>query len=136
MNYAINALTTAADCDAMISLATKEKNHLTARKILLEQKQADYAENSVEVGAELLAVTAEYNAYQSIVASLPEGQAKEDIITKIKKLDAKLRVLNGKKTDYGSIALLDKQFDFARTAKELEEADAFLAALAARKAAL
>jgi len=136
MDYSVNSLTTAAECDVMISLATKEKNNLTARKLTLEQKQADYAKNSVVVAVELQSVTAEFTAYQAIIPSLPEGQAKEDSITRMKKLEVKLRVLNGKKEDYGNIAVLDKQFDYARAAKELEEADAFLAAVTARKAQL
>ena len=136
MAYSVNSLTTAADCDLMLGVAEKEKNDLSFRKISLERRQKQYAENSIDLEADLQATTAELSALGTIIAALPEGQVKDDNITRQKRLELKLFLLNDKKENYGGIALVDKEFDLARVIKELEETETFIAAVQARKAAL
>lgn len=136
MEYSVNALTTAADCDLLLSLAAKEKDDLSFRKVSLERQQASFAENAVEIDTELQAATAELTALDTIIAALPAGELKDDNITRQKKLQLKVFLLNDRKGSYGSVALLEKQFDVAKATKSLEEADAYIAALQARKAQL
>jgi len=136
MVYSVSSLTSASDCDLMLDVAEKQKSDLSFRKISLERRQTQYAENAVEFEADLQATTSELSALGTIIAALPEGQVKDDNITRQKKLELKLFLLNDKKENYGGIALVDKEFDLARVIKELEETDAFIAAVQARKAAL
>ena len=136
MVYSVSSLTSASDCDLMLDVAEKKKSDLSFRKISLERRQTQYAENAVEFEADLQATTSELSALGTIIAALPEGQVKDDNITRQKKLELKLFLLNDKKENYGGIALVDKEFDLARVIKELEETDAFIAAVQARKAAL
>ena len=136
MPYSVSSLTTAADCDLMLTMVNKQKNDLSFRKISLERQQAHYAENAIELDADLQTATAEANALDAVIATLPDGDVKDDNITRKKKLELKLFLLNDKKQNFGGIALLDKEFDLARVVKELEETEAFIAAVQARKAAL
>jgi hypothetical protein len=136
MEYFVNRLTTVADCDLLLSLAAKEKDDLTFRKLSLERQQANYAENAVEIDTELQAATAELTALDTIIAALQEGELKDDNITRQKRLQLKVFLLNDKKGSYGSVALLEKQFDVAKVITNLEEADAYIGALQARKAQL
>jgi len=136
MAYSVNSLTSAADCDLMLDVAEKQKSDLSFRKISLERRQTQYAENAVEFEADLQVTTSELSALGTIIAALPEGQVKDDNITRQKRLELKLFLLNEKKEDFGGIALVDKEFDLARVIKELEETDAFITAVQARKAAL
>lgn len=70
------------------------------------------------------------------IYTLPDGDTKDENITKKKKLELKQYLLNERKDNYGAVALLEKEFHLARVEKELLEADDFIAALTARKAAL
>lgn len=136
MAYSTASLSTKADCDLLISLANKEKGDLEYRKISLQRQQTNYTENSVEVASELNAVNAELSALDTIITSLPDGATKDDQITKKKKAELKQYLLTQKQEDYGSIALLTKEFELARIQTELDEATVFVTALETRKAAI
>lgn len=136
MDYSILALTTVADCDNVLAMVEKEKKELVFKKLSLEHLQENYASNTIEVSAELEILTAELNAVNMVVAALPEGEVKEDSIKKQKKLEYKLFLLSNRKANYGAIALLEKEFNIARVMRELEEADACIAAVTAQKSKL
>ncbi len=78
----------------------------------------------------------ELSTLNAVIPTLPEGNYKEDNLAKQKKLDWRKQVLNNKRADYGTVALLDKEFELASVERRLLEVDAFIAALTARKAAL
>jgi hypothetical protein len=136
MNYSVNQLTTVADCDAVLSLVAKEKEDLEWRQQTILRRQASYAESTVEIAAELAAVTAELAAYESILNTLPDGPAKEDAVVKKKKLEFRQFMLNDRKGDFGSVALLEKEMELGQLEKQIAEVDVLAAAVAARKAAL
>lgn len=136
MSYSTALLTTAADCDLLIGLANKVEGDLEFRKLSLQRQQTSYTENSVEVNSELDAVTAELTALTSIIASLPDGTNKEEQITKKKKAELKQYLLSQKKDEYGSVALLNKEYELGRIERELEETQTFITALEERKTAI
>jgi hypothetical protein len=136
MSYSVNLISTAADCNLLLSLAAKEKSDLEFRKLSLERQRSSYAETAVEVETELQSVNAELAALTSIIASLPDGQVKDESITKQKKLELKQYLLTEKKDNYGAVALLEKEYSVARIEKELTATQEFTTALEARKAAL
>ncbi|WP_316823843.1 hypothetical protein [Pedobacter miscanthi] len=136
MNYSVSTLTSAADCDELLNLIQKENDDLAFQKISLERQQKKYAETTIEVSSEITLVQAELDAINIVLASLPEGPTRLDNIKKQKRLEYSLFLLNNRKTSYGAITLLEKEFNFARILKELEEATAFVAAIQTRKAEL
>jgi len=120
----------------MLTMANKQKNDLSFRRLSLERQQTSYAENAVELDAELQITNAEATALDTVIAALPDGETKDDNVTRRKRLELKQFLLNEKKVNFGGVALLDKQFDLARVNKEIEETDTFIAAVQARKAVL
>ena len=136
MPYSLDKLTTAAECDAVITVAEKEKKDLSFRKTSLERQKENYAENSVEIDADLLATDAEITALQSVVNTLPPGDARDENEKRLKRLELKKFLLQQRDKDYGGVALLIREFDLERVTKELTEADAFIAAVTQRKAGL
>jgi hypothetical protein len=136
MGFSTNLISTVADCDLLLSLAAKEKSDLDFRKLSLERQRSSYAETAVETEAELQAVTAELTALAGIIASLPNGELKDENVTKQKKLELKQYLLTEKKDNYGAVALLAKEFDQARLDKELQAAEEFSAALEERRTSL
>lgn len=136
MGFTTDLISTADDCDLLLSLAAKEKGDLDFRKLSLERQRSAYAENAVEVEAELQAATAELAALATIIASLPDGAVKDENVTRQKRLELKHFLLKQKKEDYGSVALLVKEFGQARLDKELLAVQEFTIAVQARKAEL
>lgn len=136
MAYSVNSISTKADCDLLINIATKDKGDLEFRKVSLQRQQTNYSENSVEIAAELTAVNAELSALTTIINSLPDGETKDAQITRKKKAELKQFLLTERKDNYGSVALLSKELDLERVQKEIAEINAFVVAIEARKSAI
>lgn len=136
MSYSIAKITTVADCDLLLSWAAKEKADLNYKKLSEERLTNNYSETSIEIDAELQSVIAEIAATETVIATLPDGNSKEDAIKKKTKLEYKKFLLNNRKESYGVVALLEKELDLSRVTLELGEIDAFVAEITTRKAAL
>lgn len=136
MSFTTDMISSADDCDLLLSLAAKEKGDLDFRKLSLQRQRSSYAENAVEVEAELQSANSELAALNTIIASLPDGDTKDDNVTRQKKLELKQFLLKQKKDDYGAVALLIKEFGQARLEKELLAVQEFTTAVQDRKAEL
>ncbi|MCF3110905.1 hypothetical protein LL912_19120 [Niabella sp. CC-SYL272] len=135
-NYSTTQLTTVADCDAVLSIATKEQKDLEWKKLSIERQKEIYAENSVEISAELAAKQAELTTLDTIIAGLPEGELKEENIKKRKRTEYSIFLLTDRKANYGAVALLEKEYDLQRVLRELDETDAFITEVQARKSTM
>jgi hypothetical protein len=95
-----------------------------------------YAETSVGLDAELQGVIAEIAANDTIISVLPEGPTKEEALDKKVRLEYKKFVLENRKENFGTVALLQKQSELGRIEQEIVEVDAFVVAVEARVLAL
>ena len=135
-NYSVNQLTTVDDCNAVLNIAQKEQKDLEWRRLSFERQKELYSENAVEVSTELTAKEAELAALDAVIASLPDGELKDENIKKRKRTEYSIFLLNDRKANYGAVALLEKEFDLQRVMRELEETAIFIAEVEARKASL
>lgn len=136
MNYSLTQLQTVNECDSLLSVAQKEKDNLLFRQTSLLRQIDSYKTRALVTVGELQVVNAELAVLEGLVASLPEGPTKDDNIAKLKKLEYRQFLLTSRSADYGSVALLDKEFDLARTSKEIEEADNFILSVETHRATL
>lgn len=136
MNYSISSLTQVADCNALVAWAVKEKADLTYKRITNERLSQKYAETSVGLDAEIQGVIAEIAATETIIAALPEGPSKEVQLDKKTTLEYRKFVLENRKENYGTVALLQKESELGRIEQEITEVDAFVAAVEEKKTTL
>lgn len=136
MSYSVNKITTVADCDLLLAWAVKEKADLNYKKLSEERLTNNYSETSIEIDAELQSVISEIAATETIIATLPEGNSKEDAVKKKVRLEYRKFLLENRKESYGVVALLEKELDLTNVTQSLAEIDAFTAAITARKAEL
>ena len=136
MAYSVSNITTVADCENLLNWAGKEKAELTFKKLSEERMVTRFSETSVEVEAILQGVNAEITAVDTIIGLLPDGPTKEDEEKKKVKLEYRKFLLENRKESYGAVALLEKELDLERVERELEEVDAFIAAVTAHQATL
>jgi hypothetical protein len=136
MNYTVSLLTTRPDCQALIDFATQEKGTLSYRKEGNERQRQSATITSQEIESNLLAVTAEIGAMQSVYDTLPEGPTKQDFFTSIKKAEYKKFLLEQRKENYGVLALLQKEYDIASIDRSIAETDDFIAQVTTRMNAL
>ncbi len=136
MIYSVSSLQTVADCNTMLSMANNDKSALLLKQADLQLTKTRYQQTAVDVEAELPLVQAEVASKTASVASAPEGSVKELYKHQLRKAESKLYVLTTKKAAYGSIAVLDKEWELARVEHDLTEVDALIAAIEARKVEL
>ena len=125
MSYSVNKITTVADCDLLLAWAAKEKADLEFKKLSEERLTNNYSETSIEIDAELQSVITEIASTTTIIATLPEGQSKEEAIKKKVRLEYKKFLLENRKESYGVVALLEKELDLTNVTQTLAEIDAF-----------
>jgi hypothetical protein len=136
MSYSVSKITTVADCDLLLAWAVKEKADLNYKKLSEERLTNNYSETSIEIDAELQSVISEIAATETIIATLPDGNSKEDAVKKKVRLEYRKFLLENRKESYGVVALLEKELDLTNVTQSLAEIDAFTAAITARKAEL
>jgi hypothetical protein len=136
MSYSTSKITSEADCDLLLAWAAKEKADLNFKKLSEERMTDNYSETSVEIEADLQTVVAEISATETVIATLPAGNSKEEAVKKKVKLEYKKFLITNRKESYGIVALLEKELDLKKVTLELSEIDAFTAAISARKAEL
>ncbi len=136
MSYSISKITSVADCDLLLAWAAKERADLNFKKLSEERLTTNYSTTSIEIDAELQAITTEIASTETVIAALPAGNSKEDAIKKKVKLEYKKFLLENRKESYGVVALLEKELDLTMVTLELAEIDTFSAAITTRKAEL
>ena len=136
MNYSVQNLTQVADCNVLLTWAAKEKADLNFKKIFDERLTVKFAETSQELNAVLQGLLAELAATETIISVLPEGTSRDEAVNKKTRLEYKKFLLETRRGSYGAIALLEKEMELARVEQEIEEVDAFMAAVEVKRAAL
>jgi hypothetical protein len=136
MNYSIANLTQVADCNVLLSWAAKEKADLDFKRLSDERLTSKYGETAQELDAVLQGVLAELSATETIISVLPDGPTKDDALNKKTRLEYKKFLIETRKESYGTVALLEKEMDLARILQELNEVEAFIAAIESKKAQL
>lgn len=136
MNYSVANLTQVADCNSLLAWAAREKADLNYKKITIERMSQKYSETSVGLDAEIQGVIAEIAAVEIIIAALPDGPSKEVAQDKKVTLEYRKFVLENRKENYGTVALLQKEAELGRIDQELAELEVFVTSLEARVVAL
>lgn len=136
MVYSVVKIASVQDCDLLLSWANKEKADLNFKRLSEERLTLNYSATSLEIDADLQSVNTEIAATETIIATLPDGNSKEEAIKKKTRLEYKKFLLNNRKESYGSVALLEKELDLSRATLQLSEIDNFVDAINTRKAEL
>jgi len=136
MMYSTQHLTQVADCNILLAMATKEKADLTFKKLSDERMTVRFTQTALELDAALQAVIAELSAIETIINMLPDGPTKDDALDKKTRLEFKQFTIESRRENYGTVALLEKEMDLARVDQELNEVEAFIAAIETKKSQL
>ncbi|RZM12617.1 MAG: hypothetical protein EOO88_45450 [Pedobacter sp.] len=136
MSFTTSILTTIGDCDKLLSLAQADKRDKEFRKITLERKQENSVLTSSEIEADLSAVNAEIDAYETAIPGMPEGLAKEQFRAKLTKAVYKKFTLEERRLTNGVLAVLQNELELSCVAKDLDECELFITEITERKAEL
>lgn len=136
MDFSVNLLTLASEVDTLLATAQRDKRTLEVRLQSLALRTDNSAEDSAELSAELVAAQASLAASVAILDTLPEGERKEDELTKKMELEVKVRKLTRSGNKRSAVSRIENEYDIDQLERQIAGIDAFIAVLNARKAAL
>jgi len=136
MIYALEKITTAAMCDTLLEAAIKDRESLERRRQNLLASVSNFDVRTADIGTELISVQARLQTYTGLYDILPEGKDKLNANLEIKRMEARKALLDKQVVGYNVSALLDKQVDYNHLESQVAIADAYIAAVTARKTAL
>ncbi|MEO8771898.1 MAG: helix-turn-helix transcriptional regulator [Ferruginibacter sp.] len=132
MDYTVSMISNRPDCQAMIDAANDDKDSLVYRKTGLERQMQSASTTTVSIDADSAAAIAEISALETVIAGLPEGSVKEETKVKLTKAQYKKFLLDQRKANFGSVALVGKEYTIACVDQSITETDAFILALTTR----
>lgn len=132
MDYTVSLITSRADCQVMIDMANTDKGTLAFHSLGLQRQKETASTTSVSIDADMASAEAEITVLNTVIAGLPEGTVKEEMKSRLKKADYKKFLLDQRKVNYGSLAVLGKEYDIAVAEQSIAETDAFILALTNR----
>lgn len=133
MVYTVSLLSTKADCTALLNIANAEKDGMVYRRTGLQRQSQTASLTSLEIESSLAAVNAELSALTAILATLPPGPTYDENLVRKTKADYKKFLLEQRRSNYGPIAMVEKEYDIACLEEAIIETDAFIASLTARR---
>jgi hypothetical protein len=134
MSYSFNSITTSADCDALLLLANREKSEINYSIDTITRRINSMTNSAADLAADLAEVQAKLATVETIIASLPDGEAKEEAITERMGYEYRLRVLNDRMDNYGAIALLRRENELEVQNAALDRQEIFITEIQNRRA--
>lgn len=132
MDYTVSLISSRADCQAMIDMANDDKATLAYRSTGLQRQKQQASTTSVSIDADLATAEADISALNTVISNLPESETKEETKVKLKKAEYRKFLLDQRKLSYGSLALIEKEYNIAVAEQSIAETDAFILALTNR----
>jgi hypothetical protein len=136
MSYSVLKLNTVAECDQASQMATERKNDYLFDQTVTQRALGGQEKSTSLTNANLLSTIAEITGTEAAIAATPNGDAKDNLVNKLRRLNDRKDNLNERLQKGGSAALLDTELDAGLLKAQLAEIDVFLAAVLARKAEL
>lgn len=136
MDYSVELLTTEDDCDQLLEQNADELRTLRHRAASYDYQRETSTDTAAEVAAELTGVDAEITSLTAALPTLPEGDMKRKRTRELEVATARRNTLRHRQGNQGALAVLNRENDLAQVNAQIAEAEAFKAAVEARKAAL
>jgi hypothetical protein len=136
MAYSLNLIKTKPECDALLRSAQSEKATLEFRIVGFERQQKNYQARVLELQADEASAQAEIASTTTVIATLPDGNAKEEQLGKRRRAEIRLAIAEDRKAEMGSVSVVEKELELVRVQKELAEVVAFMAQVETRKTEL
>jgi len=136
MNYSLHTLTSINDCDALLQFAYHKMNALTIKKTRNEQATEKHLETALEMKSKHDAMIQKISILETIISLIPDSPVKESARKKKAILEHKKFILENRKEKIGTVALLENEIALACLNQDIQETEAFIAALEAKRSQL
>jgi hypothetical protein len=136
MAYSTGGLTTHAECDLLILHGQEEARMAQYQLSVLGHSAQNATLSATEYSAELVGLNLEVTSMTGLIPTLPIGDYRTKKENELRKLTDRRDELTARQQAAGTVALIKRELDVAQAQAALDAANAMIAAVQARKAAL
>jgi hypothetical protein len=136
MSYSTSKLQTKAECDKAIELANGRKEELIFDQTVSGRDLTDQEKSTAQTTASLVSTKAQITGTEAAIAVMPDGDAKVDLQSKLRRLNDRKENLEERLQKTGAAALLDTELNAALLAAQVVEINAYINDVDKRKADL
>ncbi len=136
MAYNVEQLTTAAECDQLISTANDTKSDFQFAQTNLTKRNNDRLRSSAKLTATLATVSAQITAFTAARDAMPDGPDKDAMNSRLRRLNDRMENLEESRNKAGAVALLDNEMERSMIDAQIIVIDDFLVAVTTRKDAI
>lgn len=136
MPYNVEQLTTAAECDQLISTANDTKSDFQFAQTNLTKRNNDRLRSSAKLTATLATVSAQITAFTAARDAMPDGPDKDAMNSRLRRLNDRMENLEESRNKAGAVALLDNEMERSMIDAQIIVIDDFLVAVTTRKDAI
>lgn len=134
MAYSLSTITTAAECNVLLANANSDRRALEHKKNNLLYQQENSTITATARQAALLEVTSELNMLDAQIASMPDGERKEDLVTDRLRVLARQRDLTSTSKTGSPTRIVDDQLEINRLENNLVLTNQFITDVQTRMA--
>jgi hypothetical protein len=136
MSYSTSKLQTKAECDKAIELANGRKEELIFDQTVSGRDLTDQEKSTAQTTASLVSTKAQMTGTEAAIAVMPDGDAKVDLQSKLRRLNDRKENLEERLQKTGTAALLDTELNAALLAAQVVEINTYISDVDKRKAEL
>jgi hypothetical protein len=136
MAYSIINLQSIAECDELLAIVSRERRGMENRKESLEIRNENMQESSTDYEADLASMNSELNHLNTTIPTMPEGAKKEAMITDQIILTGRIRLLNQRRSNFGTMGILQRELDIELLERGIEAYNEFIDGVNTHKATL
>jgi predicted nucleic acid-binding Zn-ribbon protein len=136
MAYTFDKLATVAECDRLLERANLEKTELNYEATGYGLDTSASERSVAQTQADLTSVNAQITAFTAALEALPDGEEKESMRSKIRRLNDRKDNLAERIAKSGNSGLLLIQLRKGLAEAQVTELNTFITGVTARKAAL
>jgi hypothetical protein len=136
MAYSIINLQSIAECDELLAIVSRERRGMENRKESLEIRNENMQESSTDYEADLASMNSELNHLNTTIPTMPEGAKKEAMITDQIILTGRIRLLNQRRSNFGTMGILQRELDIELLERGISAYDEFIDGVNTHKATL
>jgi hypothetical protein len=136
MSYSTSKLQSKAECDKAIELANGRKEELIFDQTVSGRDLTDQEKSTAQTTASLVSTKAQITGTEAAIAVMPDGDAKLDLQSKLRRLNDRKENLEERLQKTGVAALLDTELNAALLASQVVEINTYVSAVTTRKGEL
>lgn len=136
IEVSVNNLKTTDECDQAIEILAAEKLQVERKARNLSEALEDRSTRVVKTSEGIASTTALINGFNAAIAVITDEREKRKLELKVDREETKLKALENRQADYGTVSLIEDQVDLNQLSAQIPILEDAIQKVTAHKATL